>query len=94
MQLPYEMRQAYLDRRKKELVVLKDACRNSEFSTLIRIGHQLKGNALPFGFDELNALGARLENTSKEGDLKEASLLVEKIKNYIESYRFSDDARQ
>jgi HPt (histidine-containing phosphotransfer) domain-containing protein len=88
MQLPIEMRQAYLQRRKADLVLLEEACQKMEASYLQRIGHQLRGNALSYGFDELSTIGTQLEAASKINDFHEAEQLVKQIKNYVESYKF------
>jgi HPt (histidine-containing phosphotransfer) domain-containing protein len=89
MQLPLEMRQAYLQRRKADLVALEEACSKMEAPFLQRIGHQLRGNALSYGFDELSVIGTQLETASKNNDFTEATQLVKKIKQYVETYQFS-----
>lgn len=89
MQLPIEMRQAYLQRRKADLPALEEACSKMEAPFLQRIGHQLRGNALSYGFDELSVIGTQLEAASKNSDFIEAKQLVSKIKQYVENYKFS-----
>jgi HPt (histidine-containing phosphotransfer) domain-containing protein len=89
MELPREMRLAYLERRKADLDKLDEACQKSELHFLERMGHQLKGNALPFGFNELNTLGTQLEIVAREGKLDESVTLVKKIRHYVENFKLS-----
>ena len=89
MELPIEMRQAYLRRRKADLILLEEACEKMEAPYLQRVGHQLRGNAISYGFDELSTIGTQLETASKNHNFREAGELVKQIKNYVEGYRFS-----
>lgn len=88
MLLPIEMRKAYLVRRKADLLVLSEACKKQEAQVLERAGHQLRGNAISYGFAPLSDFGSKLETASKEKDFNQAKHWVEEIQKYVESYRF------
>ena len=70
--IPDSLKQQYIERRKVDLQKLEAALKQSDFSVVIRVGHQLKGNAVTFGFDELEMIGVALEGAGDAADLKAA----------------------
>jgi two-component system sensor histidine kinase/response regulator len=78
---------AYLERRTQELSQMNDLMARSDLKTLGRIGHQLKGSAKSYGFEELGALGGELEKVSQEGQMDLVKSIVEKISLKITEYR-------
>lgn len=77
--LSKEMQQNYLRRKLAELESVDASSPNLESTQII--GHQIKGNAKPFGFDELMPLGASLEEASKEGDIVRVVKLVNELRS-------------
>lgn len=77
MEVPSEILQRYLERRKQDLKVCLLALDRKNFPELEKIGHQLKGNASTFGHPELSLIGNKLEKSSKK---REISLIEESIK--------------
>lgn len=76
--IPQEGIDLYVHRRINDLNTLKKALKNKMTSDFFRIGHGLKGNAVSFGFPELESLGERLEHVAKIEDwIIAKSLLVE-----------------
>lgn len=90
MQLPIEMYKNYVARREEDLNELNLALKNSDVSVFRRVGHQLRGNATSFGFNELLKIAdhlheVNLENISQTGPSIIHQLqtwLVEKKKSY------------
>ncbi len=61
MEVPVEIHSRYLARRKEDLEKCLMSFQEHNFSALEKVGHQLKGNGLTFGYQELSHIGAQLE---------------------------------
>ncbi|MBX9766109.1 MAG: Hpt domain-containing protein [Bdellovibrionales bacterium] len=85
IEVPREARLLYLERRQKDLGDCSVALKEKDFSVFARVGHQLKGNAEPFGFAELADIGADLEHAAKKNDLESASDATARFQNYLEN---------
>lgn len=84
--IPQEVRQRYLERRKKDLLTLKSALQSKCYDDFKRIGHQLKGNAASFGYLDLEKLAIQLENVSLNGtDSLLAAQLVHQFEDWLKS---------
>lgn len=77
MVVPKELREKYLQRRESDIAVLHDALVTHTFDEFKRIGHQLKGNAASFGYNELESIAIRLEKAGEKSDHAEASALLQ-----------------
>lgn len=87
MQVPPEAKQKYIERRKQDIVACKDALTKKDFLFFERIGHQIKGNASTFGFDQLTSIAIEIENGGKAKDLtvlKELVLRLEEAVNLLQ----------
>ncbi len=78
---------SYLERRTKEIDQMKECIEKNDLKNLIRIGHQLKGSAKSYGFEELGQLGDELEQLASGENMGEIKLVVAKIVNRITEYR-------
>jgi len=87
MQVPFEARQKYLDRRKQDIVACQEALTKQDFYFLERIGHQLKGNAITFGFDEFTNIAVALELATKTKDMTQLTDLVGKFTAAVQNAR-------
>ena len=83
MDVTLEMRQNYLKRRLDDYKKCLIEIENKKTDFLETIGHQLRGNAEPFGFDELAIIGQELEEFSKASDWQNIKLCIEKFGNYL-----------
>jgi len=64
MEISLELKKQYIARREKDLEDFVVAIDQKNAAYFIRVGHQLKGNALTYGFPELGLLGAKLEDAA------------------------------
>jgi HPt (histidine-containing phosphotransfer) domain-containing protein len=71
--IPEEARQKYIERRKKDIESLRSALAQKTFDEFKRIGHQLKGNAASFGYNDLEKVAIQLEVAGEKQDAHEAS---------------------
>lgn len=79
MQVPAEARQKYLERRKQDIIASKEALSKQDYSFLERLGHQVKGNAITFGFDELTNIAVAIEQAAKAKNITQLQTLVEQF---------------
>lgn len=75
MEVPTEIHTRYLTRRKEDLEKCLMNFQEHNFSALEKVGHQLKGNGLTFGYQELSRIGSQLESAAaykNEAELQKA----------------------
>ena len=58
----------YLENRKKELDVLRQAVKAADFEQMRQIGHRMRGVGVSYGFDDVTSLGKLIEEGAKAGD--------------------------
>lgn len=85
MVIPDSMKQQYIERRKADLQKLQTALNENDFSVIGRIGHQLKGNAATFGFNELEAIGIALEDAGDASDKEAAHQALVSLSSWLSS---------
>lgn len=83
MEIPQEAKNKYLQRREKDLRDCLLALQSSDFDVFVRIGHQLKGNAITFGFEPLSEIGERLESSGKQQDRQKMQKALNDFETYI-----------
>ena len=81
--IPAELRKKYIDRRTKDEVMLTEALAAGNFEPFKVLGHQLKGNALSYGYPELGELGVKMESAGDEKNSASAQFCVEELKRWI-----------
>lgn len=64
--IPEDVRKKYLERRKKDLADCRHALSKFDFKCFSVIGHQIKGNAITFGFNELAPIALEMEKLAVE----------------------------
>lgn len=80
--IPEEARQKYLERRWQDLESCRKALSARDFECFATVGHQIKGNAATFGFDELTPIAINMENFGLAKDVKK----LEEVLNLFEAY--------
>ncbi len=77
---------AFLEIQNKNLGKMRHALGQEDFETLRRLGHNMKGAALTYGFDLMAELGAHVERMAKDGagaavaaDLEDLTEHIEKV---------------
>lgn len=83
MNLPIEMRQAYLQRRRADMVLLEEAAEDGGYEFLIRVAQQFVRNASNYGFPDLEALGKRLDVAATHASSSEVTVVIAEIKHYF-----------
>ena len=77
--IPEEVRQKYIERRKKDLTDCRLALSNADFKCFAFVGHQIKGNAVTFGFDELTPIAIEMETLAVEKNVNKLHELLNRF---------------
>ena len=80
--IPVEVRQRYIERRQKDIEVLRTALSSRALDEFARIGHQLKGNAASFGYSDLEKIAIQLEQAGIKRDTIEASRILQMFEDW------------
>ena len=51
----------FLEHRRRDVETIRAAMEQGDFETIGRLGHNMAGNGLSYGFPEMSAIGERLE---------------------------------
>lgn len=70
MDIPQDLKNRYLERRRKDIVTFEGAVLSRDFAVLERMGHQIKGNAVSFGYPELESIGRDIEILARDQNLE------------------------
>jgi HPt (histidine-containing phosphotransfer) domain-containing protein len=87
MQIPIELKLKYLERRIQDIQNLKSYMQNNDFSYALKLGHQVKGNAVTFDFPQLAFIGMQIEKAAMKSDKEKINILLDKMESAIELAR-------
>lgn len=76
----------FCEARKKEMQLLNEHLKNSDFEAIQRISHTVKGIAAPYGFPSLETLFRSLEVAAKQKDTPTMEQYLQSIQKYVEKY--------
>lgn len=83
MHVPLELKLKYLNRRIQDIQNLRALLEQDDFTFAIKLGHQLKGNAVTFDFPHLAIIGIEIENAGKNSDKDRVKVLVHQMEDAI-----------
>ena len=83
MKISDEQKKKYIARRENDVKECLEALSKKDNQVLQRVGHQLRGNALTFGFAPLGEIGERLESASVELNWQKMEEAVQQIQTYL-----------
>ena len=81
--LPEDLRRRYLARRHQDALDCSSRLMNMDWAYFERLGHQLKGNAPSFGYDELREIALRIEAFAKRRDVGNLEATLEEFKSWV-----------
>ena len=84
MFVPEEMLNRYFERRKRDLEECVRHLREGKMNFIEKVGHQLKGNAVTFGYPELSLIGKELEIAAQEGKKEQVSAAIGKFREWVD----------
>jgi HPt (histidine-containing phosphotransfer) domain-containing protein len=74
----------FMEITRKEIKELGDALETGDLTTVARIGHNLKGSALNYGFIQLGSIGRRIESSATLNNLAQVNADFAALKDYVE----------
>jgi PAS domain S-box-containing protein len=80
-----ELIPGFLKNRQKDIEQLKQAVEWKDFSTIQRIGHQLRGAGGGYGFMGISDIGAQMETAGKAQDLEGTKQALDALVRYLNS---------
>ena len=81
--IPEEARTKYIERRKVDLESCRKALTAQDFTTIARVGHQVKGNASTFGFEDLSSIAIDLEDHALKKDISGLNLALARFAKFL-----------
>jgi HPt (histidine-containing phosphotransfer) domain-containing protein len=87
MQVPVELKRKYLERRIEDIQVLLSSLEVNDFAPALKLGHQVKGNALTFDFPQMAPIGIEIELAAKNHDKVSVQLLSQRMVSEIQIAR-------
>ncbi len=87
MQVPVELKIKYLKRRIQDIEDLRSSLELDDYSVAMKLGHQVKGNAVTFEFPQMANIGLEIESAAKKKDKERVKILVEKMESVIHSVK-------
>jgi HPt (histidine-containing phosphotransfer) domain-containing protein len=74
----------YLERRKADLGLLKDALTRNDFEFIENRSHKTKGTAAGYGFSELTEIAYALEMAAKTNNHEKIESVLNQMKTYLQ----------
>ncbi len=86
MHVPDDMLARYFERRKRDFNECLEHLDEGDFSFLEKIGHQLKGNGVTFGYPEISEIGKELESGARDEDLPSLSTTLARFSVWVNDH--------
>jgi HPt (histidine-containing phosphotransfer) domain-containing protein len=77
----------FLENRARDVVELRLAIAERNFEIIRRLGHNLRGAAAGYGFDDLTEVGEELEAAAAERNADSAAASTERLASYVTRVR-------
>ena len=81
--IPLEMKIKYLERRKQDYDDCLKALSEKNYELFLKVGHQVKGNAVSFGYADLGLIAAHLEKAAAAKDIQKIESLLSEFKEFL-----------
>lgn len=85
-EIPEVLRQKYLQRRSQDVADCTQKLNESDWAYFTQLGHQLKGNAPSYGFDDLAEIAERIEALAKDKNSEGLSQAVQEFQAWIQNH--------
>ena len=73
----------FLDNQLRDATRMVELLDSGDYLTIQRMGHSMKGSGGGYGFDEITAIGMRIESAAGEEDAAEIRRQVEALRDYL-----------
>jgi len=75
----------FLERRRRELLTLREALASDDSQEIRGIGHNLKGVGAGFGYPQLGDIGARLEKAANDRDADAMRTVIDELARFLDA---------
>jgi hypothetical protein len=86
MEVPEEIRSRYMERRKRDLEQCLNSLQTSNYVEIEKVGHQLKGNGLTFGYADLSQIGKQLEKAASKKDIPSVESALKEFSEWVNQH--------
>ena len=76
---------------RQDVVAMRDALDRSDFETVERLGHDMKGNGGSWGFQVLTDMGGALERAAERADTDASRKWVGELSRYLDRVEIVSD---
>jgi HPt (histidine-containing phosphotransfer) domain-containing protein len=73
----------FIARRQRDAAAVRACLENGDFESIVRIGHNLRGNGPSYGFPEVADLGERMEAAARSMDAGGVREQVERLEDWF-----------
>jgi HPt (histidine-containing phosphotransfer) domain-containing protein len=73
----------FLEHRRRDVVAIRAALEQGDFETIARIGHNMAGTGVSYGFPELGTLGARLDVEARGANVAAVRELAQSLVEFL-----------
>ena len=74
----------FMDNRRSDIAIMKNALDQQDYDTVKNLAHGMKGAGTGYGFDDITAIGAALEEAAKEHNAKAIHAWIKKLAEYMD----------
>lgn len=82
--IPQELVANYIVRRKTDLETLERSLAGQDLASIKVIAHQVKGNAISYGFSELGQIALTMDQATKSEDWETIRACISKFRTWLE----------
>lgn len=77
----------YLERRERDVEILRDALSGLDFDTIRLTGHNLSGSGAAYGLDEISRLGRQIEDAANHRDTESIRRHLTTLAEFVRTVR-------
>lgn len=85
MKVPPELKIKYLSRRMEDIQRLRMSLELDDYSYALKVGHQVKGNAVTFDVPQIAFIGVEMEKAAKRRDKERVTVLIQKMESILQT---------
>ncbi len=86
-----ELIPGYLEHRREDIDKLRILLRKRKYRDIERCGHSMKGSGSGYGFEDITAIGAFIEEAGHSESLSRIEEGIDKLENYMENLEIVED---
>lgn len=85
MKVPPELKIKYLSRRMDDIQLLRATLEQDDYSYALKVGHQVKGNAVTFDVPQIAFIGLEMEKAAQRRDKERVKILIQKMESILQT---------